>query len=174
MPASRPPSSPLMSSSTIAAASSVVRVIGPILSIVQDSAIAPPRETRPPVGRSPVVPQNAAGQRMLPHVSVPMANPTNAAATAAPEPDDDPPDQCSGFQGVRPGPGHTRRAVAIPDASGELHHREFAKQGTARRAQFFDNHGIIIDDAVFVDRRAPRRRRIPRCEQVFNAVGDTV
>ncbi len=65
--------------------------MGPILSKVYAPTIPPARLTRPYVGRSPVTPQNADGQRIEPHVSVPIAKPTSPEATAAPEPDDEPP-----------------------------------------------------------------------------------
>jgi hypothetical protein len=58
-----------------------------------DSAIAPCRLTRPYVGRKPVTPLNAAGVMIDPHVSLPIANGTSAALTAAPGPEDDPPAQ---------------------------------------------------------------------------------
>src|SRR5215471_12426801 len=64
----------------------------------------PARETRPYVGRIPVSPQNADGQRIEPQVSVPSANVASPAATAAPEPDDEPPVHRDGSQGLRPGP----------------------------------------------------------------------
>ena len=71
-------------------ASSTPRVIGPSLSSDQHSAMAPLRGTRPNVGRNPVTPHRMLGATMLPPVSLPMANPTNAAATAAPGPALDP------------------------------------------------------------------------------------
>ena len=49
-------------------------------------------------------PQKAEGQRIDPQVSVPSAKPTRPAATAAPDPEDEPPVQRSRFQGLRPGP----------------------------------------------------------------------
>src|SRR5688572_994421 len=73
--------------------SSAVRHIGPSLSIDHDRAIAPWRLTRPYVGRSPVTPLNAEGVVIEPHVSLPIANGTSAALTAAPGPDEDPPAQ---------------------------------------------------------------------------------
>src|SRR5687768_14440605 len=85
-------SAPAMLAST-SPQSSAVRHIGPSLSIDHDSAIAPYRLTRPYVGRSPVIPLNAAGVVIEPHVSLPMANGTSAALTAAPGPDDEPPAQ---------------------------------------------------------------------------------
>src|ERR1035437_8584967 len=75
--------------------SSAERHIGPSLSSVQQSAIAPCRLTRPYVGRRPATPENAAGGRMEPEASEPIENPTRPAAVAAPGPEDDPPDQKS-------------------------------------------------------------------------------
>src|SRR5579884_1115753 len=78
--------------------------IGPILSSVHDSAIAPCRLTNPYVGRNPVQPQKALGVRIDPDVSDPRANVTSPAATALAEPLDEPPDQRVRSQGFRPGP----------------------------------------------------------------------
>src|SRR5438093_6276458 len=64
--------------------------MGPSLSRDQQSVIAPVRGTRPNVGRMPVTPQRIAGLTMLPPVSLPIENPTNAAAVAAPGPALDP------------------------------------------------------------------------------------
>src|SRR6266699_4040983 len=72
------------------AQSSALRAMGPILSMEGASAIAPYRLTRPYVGRRPLTPQNAEGQMMEPHVSVPIAKAARPAATIAPEPEDDP------------------------------------------------------------------------------------
>ncbi len=78
--------------------------MGPILSSVHESGIAPWRLTRPYVGRSPVIPQNALGVRIDPDVSEPSAKVTSPAATAMAEPLDDPPDQRVRSQGFKPGP----------------------------------------------------------------------
>src|SRR5688572_32323726 len=75
--------------------------MGPILSMLHASAIAPVRGTRPNVGRRPVIPQRVAGDEMEPCVSVPMANPTQPAAVALPGPADDPLDPCSVHHGLR-------------------------------------------------------------------------
>ena len=48
-------------------------------------------EIAPQVGRNPQTPQNAAGARTDPPVSVPSAKSTRPPATAAAEPQDDPP-----------------------------------------------------------------------------------
>src|SRR5436190_6505055 len=71
--------------------SSAVRPSGPSLSIVHANAIAPWRLTRPYVGRRPVTPQYAAGVKIEPDVSDPIANGTRPAATAAPGPLEEPP-----------------------------------------------------------------------------------
>src|SRR6185436_15422568 len=84
--------------------SAAERASGPSLSIVHETAIAPWRLTAPYVGRSPVTPQNDAGVRIDPDVSLPIANGTRPAATAAAGPDDEPPDQNFVFHGVRAGP----------------------------------------------------------------------
>src|SRR6476646_9075046 len=68
------------------AQSSADRAIGPILSNVQQSAIAPARLTLPKEGRRPVVPQTLDGETMDPNVSLPTANGTRPAATAEAEP----------------------------------------------------------------------------------------
>src|SRR5688500_15555370 len=96
-------SGPEMASST-RPQSAALRAIGPILSSVHESAIAPWRLTAPYVGRSPVTPQYAAGVPIEPDVSEPSANGTRPAPTAAPLPLEDPPDQRSVFHGLRPGP----------------------------------------------------------------------
>src|SRR5258708_2017281 len=96
-------SCPEITESTVAQSSAVL-ASGPILSMEYESAMAPYRLTRPNVGRKPVTPQNAEGQTIEPHVSVPMANGASAAATMAPEPDDEPQVQQSRFQGFLAAP----------------------------------------------------------------------
>src|ERR1700677_5058019 len=83
------------------AQSSTVWQIGPSLSIVQLSAMAPVRGTKPNVGRRPVVPHRVEGEEMDPSVSEPMANATHPADTALAEPAEEPLEPCSGFQGLR-------------------------------------------------------------------------
>ena len=78
-----------MASST-SAQSSALRQIGPSLSIVHESAMAPVRGTRPKVGLSPVVPQRVEGDEMEPRVSLPIENPTRPAAVADAGPAEDP------------------------------------------------------------------------------------
>ncbi len=83
------------------AQSSTVRAIGPVWSSVQDSGTTPARLTRPYVGLSPAMPQNAAGPRMEPPVSEPSAPTVSPAASAAPEPLEEPPGMWSVFHGLR-------------------------------------------------------------------------
>src|SRR5262245_3954418 len=84
--------------------SSAVSAIGPSLSSVQQSAIAPCRLTRPYVGRSPVMLQYVEGPRTEPQVSEPIAKGTQPAPTAEPEPLEDPPLHASDAHGEMPGP----------------------------------------------------------------------
>ena len=109
------PSGPWIASNTTAQ-SSADRHIGPILSIVQLSAIAPYRLTRPKVGRSPVTPFLVDGEMIEPRVSVPIANATSPAAVADPGPADDPLAPCPGFHGLRARPPNHRS----PDASAPI------------------------------------------------------
>src|SRR6476469_1089948 len=67
--------------------------------MLQLSAIAPARLTRPKLGRRPVTPQRADGEMIDPHVSVPIVKPARPAAVAAPGPADDPLEPSARFQG---------------------------------------------------------------------------
>src|SRR6266508_3998007 len=96
-------SGPAMASNTTPQ-SSALRAIGPILSSVHESAIAPCRLTSPYVGRRPVTPQYADVVPIEPEVSDPSAYGTRPPPTADPDPLDEPPDQRSVFHGLRPGP----------------------------------------------------------------------
>ncbi len=69
--------------------------------------MTPARLTSPNVGMRPTVPQCDAGPRMEPPVSEPRAIGRRPAATAAPEPVEEPPVKCARFQGLRAG-GHGR------------------------------------------------------------------
>ena len=58
---------------------------------------------RPMVGLSPAMPLNAAGSRIEPPASVPSAPRHSPAATAAPEPLDEPPVTLAVFHGLSAG-----------------------------------------------------------------------
>src|SRR5579863_3590025 len=111
------PSGPCITSST-SAQSSTEREMGPSLSIVQLSAMAPVRGTKPKLGRRPVAPQRVDGELMEPSVSEPMANATHPAATALAEPAEDPLEPCAGFHGlrVRP-PNHLSPMAKAPSVN---------------------------------------------------------
>src|ERR1700722_20194054 len=59
------------------------------------------RPTAPFVGLRPTSPQRELGIRTEPPPSVPVATPTNPAASAAPDPPLEPPGERSRFQGLR-------------------------------------------------------------------------
>src|ERR1700675_1299635 len=73
------------------AQSSALRASGPTVSSDCDNGIAPARLTRPTVVFNPVTPQKCAGIRIEPPVSDPSAAKVSRAATAEPDPDDEPP-----------------------------------------------------------------------------------
>src|SRR6266704_1056224 len=81
------------------ASSSALRHIGPALSRLQASTIAPERLIEPKVGRNPVTPQLCEGDTIEPQVSVPMANGSRPAETAEAGPADEPLDPTVRFQG---------------------------------------------------------------------------
>src|SRR5262249_6887549 len=74
--------------------------------MLQPSAIAPARLTRPKVGRRPVTPQRAAGDTIDPQVSEPIVKPPSPAAVAAPGPAIEPPEPPSRWQGFLILPRH--------------------------------------------------------------------
>src|SRR5271166_5073821 len=86
------------------AASRTLRVIGPAVSNEVESGTIPCVLIRPALGRCPTMPHSAAGQRIEPEVSDPSAAMHNPAATAAPAPEDDPPEMRPLFQGFLVGP----------------------------------------------------------------------
>src|SRR5215831_17366452 len=97
------PSGPWIASNT-SAQSSTLRQMGPSLSVVHESAMAPVRGTRPNVGRKPETPQVREGDVIEPLVSEPMLKATQPAAVADAGPADeplDPGDCCSGIHGLR-------------------------------------------------------------------------
>src|ERR1700691_410775 len=79
-------------------------------------AISPQRDTRPYVGIRPGMPQQAAGWRIEPPVSVPRATTANPAATAAAEPPLEPPGTRSRATGFRTGP-YAEFSLELPMAN---------------------------------------------------------
>lgn len=82
-------SAPFKAAKTMAV-SSTDRQIGPTLSSELQSAMQPARDTRPKVGRRPVVPQRWLGEVIEPSVSVPMAKAQSPPAVADADPADEP------------------------------------------------------------------------------------
>ena len=77
---------------------------GPTASRLQASGTTPSAGTRPRVGRMPTTPQRAAGTRIEPLVSVPIAASARPPATAAAGPELEPPVSRVGSQGLRQSP----------------------------------------------------------------------
>src|SRR5437870_12084684 len=93
------------SAATNSAASGTLRASAPTVSSVSAIILPPPRVTVPKVGLYPTTPQYAAGRTIEPAVCVPNASGTIQSATAAAEPDDEPPGVCCRFRGLHVGPG---------------------------------------------------------------------
>ena len=118
--------------------SAAVRASAPAVSSDGHIGIAPRSDTDPCVGLSPVTPQNDDGMRMDPPVSEPIAIATTPAATAAPDPPDEPPVIRSRSHGLRVAPWDEMRFVA-PQASSVLGHAEnIALVGIAHNALLGD------------------------------------
>src|SRR6185503_12574225 len=98
-----------MAFSTIAA-SSTVRASGPHASNENVLGSTPRRLTRPYVGFTPTIPHSAAGIRIEPPVSEPVAAIAAPAATAPPEPPLDPPQTRERSQGFLVGSVYTPHA----------------------------------------------------------------
>ena len=95
-----------------------LRQSGPSLSMLQESAIAPARLTRPNVGRSPVSPQRVEGDTMEPRVSLPIPKEMQPAAVAEAGPAEEPLEPCFRFHGffVTP-PYHISPIARAPKVS---------------------------------------------------------
>src|SRR5947209_18407176 len=83
------------------AQSAALRASGPTVSRVNESGMALARLTRPGDGLRPVTPQKCAGKRIEPPVSEPSAAGSSRAATAEPEPEDEPPVIRAGSHGLQ-------------------------------------------------------------------------
>ncbi len=82
------------------------------------SPSAGPWVMRPRLGLRPTSPHSLAGTRIEPPPSLACATGTMPAATAAADPPEDPPVECSGFHGLRLGPKATGSVVMVPPNSG--------------------------------------------------------
>src|SRR5207247_1879484 len=103
---------------------------------------------RPAVTLRPTMPHHAAGSRTEPPVSVPMATGARPAATATPEPLDEPPgvrctDRSHGFHGV------PRCALVPTTSTGDSARASNARESSATPAQ--------TGSTVLIDRRGGPR-----------------
>jgi hypothetical protein len=101
------------------AASRTDRVQGPAWSRLEASATRPYRDTPPYVGFTPTVPVTAAGWRIEPPVSVPIANGAWNDATALDDPPPEPPGIRVRSHGLWLGP-HAECSVEEPMANSSM------------------------------------------------------
>src|ERR1700761_4187118 len=90
---------------------------GPTVSMEDASGYTPSSGTRPQVVFRPAIPQQAAGIRTEPPVSVPRATSASPAATATAEPLDDPPGSRPGSSGFTGVPDHAFTPLADQHSS---------------------------------------------------------
>src|SRR5260370_17762665 len=100
------------SSDNANATSSTRRAKKPTWSSEGLKGCTPVRGIAPKLGLRPTTPLNAAGLITEPSVCVPNASGTIPAATAAADPDDDPPAVCLRFQGLPVAP-EGRQATSV-------------------------------------------------------------
>src|SRR4030081_476425 len=89
----------------------------------QETPAPPPPRSRPSglrarVGFNPNTPEAEAGMRIEPPPSLACATGRMRAATAAPAPPDEPPEECARFHGLRVGPNSRDSVVGISPNSG--------------------------------------------------------
>src|SRR5262245_15390933 len=107
--------------SRMAALSRTVRVSTPSVELPPQPSAAPgPWLIRPRVGLSPHSPHALAGIRIEPPPSLACATATMPLATAAAEPPDEPPLECSTFHGFREGGKLFGSVVTVVPSSGTL------------------------------------------------------
>ena len=115
------PSSGPAVASRMAAQSRTLRVTAcSWLSPIMASPRCGPTALRPRVGFSPTSPQQAAGMRMEPRLSVACAAGSIPPATAAPAPPLEPPGECAADHGLRVAPCSAGSVLALMPNSGEL------------------------------------------------------
>src|SRR5688572_31141605 len=104
--------------SSVAAASATVRHSTPSVAR-KESPNSGPREIRPRLALSPTRPQHDAGIRIEPPPSLAWAMGTIPAATAAPDPPEDPPGVRLVSHGLRVGPKRRGSVTGTMPNSGE-------------------------------------------------------
>jgi hypothetical protein len=118
------------------------------------------------------MPQALTGCRMLPRVSVPIANGSNPAATVVLEPDDDPPGWCSMFHGLR---AVSRPWQVLARATEcKLPASELAEHDCVSIPQTPDAGSITLRDVGGQDLRMARGWEADHVNNVFDSDGHTV
>src|ERR1700694_2000481 len=92
------------------------------------------RGIAPKLGLKPPTPLTAAGLITEPSVCVPSASGTTPAATAAAEPDDEPPGVCAGFHGLTVGPG-CRQANSVETVLPKIVAPRLRRRSTTRASR---------------------------------------
>ena len=128
----------------MSATSSTLRAIGPTVSSVGTSGKTPSVEISPHCDFSPTTSQAAEGSRIEQPVSEPSASSQRPAASAAAEPDDEPPVVFPGCAGLWHVPYHWLWPEHAP---GEL-----------RQVRLADEHGARVEQSLHRRRRSARGR----------------
>ena len=129
------------------------------------------RLTRVWVGLMPTRPLAAAGRRTEPPVSDPSAPNTRRAATADPDPLDEPPEMCAGFQGLRHAP---KCALLAGRPVRELREVEPPDIERAGRVEPRKDGGGPVRHEVTPDLRATGAHHARPVEHVLVGEGDAV
>src|SRR3954454_753541 len=97
----------------------------------------------------PTTPQSAAGCRIEPPVSVPVAPAHSDAATAAAEPPEDPPGTCARDHGLRTGPRELFSFDEPMANSSMLSLPRATAPASARRCEAVDSNGGMKPRKIF-------------------------
>ena len=111
---------------------------------------------------------------MEPEVSEPSANGTRPAATALPDPLDEPPDQRVRVPGIQSGTEHGCRREAVTAAARQLHHGQFADKHGARLVELLEHGCGVVEYLRGVRARAPGGRMAGEPKQILRAEGNAL
>ena len=119
----------------------------------------------------PTVPHHAAGPRIEPPVSEPIAMRTMRAPIAVPEPDDEPPVTCSRIPRIA---RRRERQIEARTADGELVRRELAQQHAAGLAQPRGGDAVLLRHHVQPQLGMAGRADAGGVVDVLQRIGDAV
>ena len=119
----------------------------------------------------PTVPHQAAGPRIEPPVSEPIAMRTMRAPIAVPEPDEEPPVTCCGIPRIA---RRRKRQIEAWAADGELVRRELAQQYAAGLAQSRGGDTVLLRHDIQTQLRMAGRADAGGVVNVLQRVGDAV